>query len=264
MRCRRIIINADDFGLSPWNNAGIIMAHEQGVMPSTSLMIGGDAAAEAVDYALQHPGLAVGLHVSFNDTKPVLPAEQVSLLVNPDGYFPPDDARWKAALRSAKGRAQIRAEIVAQFRAFDATGLLCDHVDTHRHAHRNPIMALILFREMAKWKMRATRIPWEPSGVVRYLRAVLLWRIAAYYGLCAPYRCIGRDWTAKAIVDLLGGQLPEGISELYFHPVTLTDHQFAADIHALLDPQVKEILGGLVLQSVGVAVLNYGVQSERI
>lgn len=262
---RAIIINGDDFGLSAENNAGIIMAHEHGVMPSTSLMIGGEAVEAAVEYARQHSSLAVGLHVAFNDIKPILRPEEVSLLVNSDGYFPADDTLWRTALSSSKGRRQIAAEIRAQIDAFFVTGLPCDHIDTHRHVHRHPLVALMLFREMAKHGVQVTRIPWEPNlGPIRYMRAILLRWIAAYYGLRAPDRCIGRDWNADKMLDLLGDALPKGISEFYFHPVTLTEHMFAADLVTLLDPRVKQVLGGLALRGVGAAVLNKGVQSERI
>lgn len=255
MSDRKIVIVGDDFGLSAENNAGIIAAHEHGVMPATCLMVGGEAAAEAVAYARQHPSLAVGLHVSFSDTRPALPPEQIPLLVQPDGHFPPDDAAHRAALRSAKGRTQIAAEIAGQFRAFFATGLPCDHVNTHRHAHRNPAMALLLFREAAKWGVKATRIPWEPSGVLRYARAILLRRLATHYNLAAPDRCVGRKWSGLVLSNLLV-DLPPGIHELYFHPVAATNHMFAADLPALLDPQVKEALNGVTLRGVGDAVFD--------
>ena len=78
---RRLIINGDDFGLSAKINAGILSAHRNGILTSASLMVGGDAAQEAVDIARRHPELAIGLHVTLSDTKPVPPPEQVSLLV---------------------------------------------------------------------------------------------------------------------------------------------------------------------------------------
>ena len=76
----KLIINGDDFGLSAENNAGIIAAYRNGGLTGTSLMMGGDAAQAAVELARQHPKLAVGLHVSLSDTKPVLCPELVPLL----------------------------------------------------------------------------------------------------------------------------------------------------------------------------------------
>src|SRR5690242_2816795 len=142
----RVIFTGDDFGLSAENNAGIIAAHEHGVMPGTSLMVGGDAAAEAVAYARSHPSLAVGLHVTFRDTRPASPPDQIPLLVQADGYFPPSSQGYRLDLRSAQVRAQVAVEIAAQFRAFFATGLPCDHVNSHLHVHRHPVVALLVFR----------------------------------------------------------------------------------------------------------------------
>ena len=67
---RQVIVTGDDFGLSAENNAGILGAYRSGVLTCTSLMVGGDAAQAAVALAQQNPGLAVGLHLSFGDTRP--------------------------------------------------------------------------------------------------------------------------------------------------------------------------------------------------
>jgi chitin disaccharide deacetylase len=244
---RRVILNGDDFGLSAENNAGIIAAHRHGVLSSTSLMIGGDAVEEALDLARQNPTLAVGLHVTFSDTKPVLPPEQVPLLVESNGYFPPDDVAHRAALLTIKGRRQICAEIAAQCRAFHATGLACDHINSHRHSHKNLLIAMILFREAARWNMPATRIPWDPpTDALRYSRGVMLWQLAAMRKLHLPDRSIGRNWSVTMLTDLLRS-MPAGMTELYFHPVTAKNHMFADDLPILLDPDVKSALAGLTL-----------------
>src|SRR5436190_3388019 len=60
-----LIVNADDFGMTPGVNRGIISAHESGIVTSTSLMVRGAAAAEAVELAREHPQLSVGLHVDL-------------------------------------------------------------------------------------------------------------------------------------------------------------------------------------------------------
>src|SRR5687767_10207836 len=62
---RYLIVNADDFGLSPGVNAGIVAAHENGIVTSASLMVRKLAAAEAADYGRRHPKFSVGLHVDL-------------------------------------------------------------------------------------------------------------------------------------------------------------------------------------------------------
>jgi predicted glycoside hydrolase/deacetylase ChbG (UPF0249 family) len=202
-------------------------------------MVGGEAVDEAVDIARRHPSLHVGLHVSFADTRPSLPPEQVSLLVQPDGRFPADERALKVAMLSKKGRSQIRAEITAQFQAYFMTGLQCDHVNTHRHIHRNPLIAWRLFSEAARWHVSTTRIPFDPPmDPLRRARAIFLRRLARLNGLSAPDRSIGRDWTAQSLINLLR-ELPDGRTELYFHPINLQCSRFSSDLPTLLDQHVR-------------------------
>lgn len=242
-----IVITGDDLGLSSANNAGILTAFRHGVLTTTSLMIAGDAIEEAIEIARQHRSLAVGLHVTFADTKPVLPPEQVSMLVLSDGRFPPDDHAHRRALLSIKGRRQIRAEMAAQFQAFHATGIPFDHVNSHRHVHRHPLLAYMFFREAARWPVKMTRIPFDPpTDPARLARDRYLRFFCAWFGLRAPDCSIGRDWNAERLVTVLSS-LPRGTTELYFHPVTAADHMFAADLPTLLDETVKATLARMTV-----------------
>jgi len=195
----------------------------------------------------QCPNLSVGLHVTFSDTLPILPAEKVPLLVTTEGRFPTDDRAHKTALLSIEGRKQIRAEIAAQFRAYDATGLAWDHVNTHRHIHRHPLLALMLFAEAKRWSVRATRIPWDPpADPLRQMRFVVLRQMAQSFGLVTPDRSIGRDWDVQGLIDLLSA-LPAGTTEIYFHPTTTPGHIFAADLPVLLDDGARKALTDLTV-----------------
>src|SRR5258706_4403995 len=64
---RRLIVNADDFGLSVGVNRGIIEAHERGIVTSASLMVRPPAAPEAAAYARRNLGLGVGLHLDLGE-----------------------------------------------------------------------------------------------------------------------------------------------------------------------------------------------------
>ena len=248
---RRLVVTGDDFGKTTSNNFGILTAHTNGILSATCLMVGGDAVEEALDIARRHPTMAVGLHVAFSDVRPALPPEQVPLLVLADGHFPPDDCAHKAALRSVKGRRQVQAEIAAQFRAYHATGLSWDHVNTHRHAHRHPVLATMLFREAAKWPVRMTRVPHDPPvDPLRHTRFLLLRQMAATCGLRTPQRSIGRDWTVETLLQILA-DLPNGTTELYFHP---GDPLFTADLAVLTDDRVRYAVNRI--QRCGLSEIN--------
>src|SRR5438067_12769786 len=79
---RRLIVNADDFGMSEAVNEAIIRAHRQGVLTSASLMVTGEAAAQAVQLAKENPGLAVGLHLVAVMGRSVLPQSEIPTLVD--------------------------------------------------------------------------------------------------------------------------------------------------------------------------------------
>lgn len=252
----RVILNADDLGLAPEVNDAIEQAHREGVLTSASLMVGEPATAAGVALARRNPGLAVGLHLTLTDGTPSLPPGRIPALVRPDGRFRDDMAGLGLVLAvSGAARAQLRAEIAAQFAAFRATGLACDHLNAHKHYHLHPVIAGIAFAEAARQGIRAVRIPWEPPSLVpgagRALLPMLLWlrRLAARHGLRAPDRVVGLRWTGAFTAERLAAilpQLPAGVTEIYLHPATAggfpgaaPGYRYAEELAALTDPRVR-------------------------
>lgn len=234
---RCVIINGDDFGLSSAVNEAVILAYRHGILRSASLMIGEVAAEEAVDSARRHPGLAVGLHIALSDSRPVLPPEQIPDLVQADGRFHANEAAISRRLLTSRAvRLQLRAEIAAQFTKFRETGLVCDHVNTHRNVHLHPVIAFAVFQAAARESIPVLRIPWQPrSGnmvwhqrsspalnAMRYVRAMALRRLAYLYGLHTPDRSIDATGRSACLISFLSA-LPPGITELYLHPATAND-----------------------------------------
>lgn len=253
---RRLIVTADDLGLSREVNAGIERAHGKGVLTAASLMVGEPAAAEGVALARRNPRLAIGLHLTLTDGTPTLPPERIPTLVQTDGRFRDDMARLGLALATSRSaRRELRAEIAAQFAAFRATDLPCDHLNAHKHYHLHPVIAAAAFAEAARHGVRAVRIPWEPPSLVpgagRGLWPLTRWlrRLAARHGLRAPDRVVGLAWSGAFTADRLAGvlaRLPAGVTELYFHPATAggfpgaaPGYGYADELAALLDPRVR-------------------------
>jgi hopanoid biosynthesis associated protein HpnK len=265
----RAIVTADDFGLSPEVNEAVERAHRDGVLTAASLMVGERAAPEAVEVARRNPGLAVGLHLTLTDGAPTLPPERIPALVRADGRFRDDMAGVGFALAaSAAARAQLRAEVAAQIAAFRATGLVCDHLNAHKHFHLHPVIAATAFRAARGAGVRAVRIPWEPPALVRAVEpgsraapralwpfAALLRRLAATHGMAAPDRVVGLAWTGAFTADRLAAllpRLPAGTTEIYLHPAVrdgfaggAPGYRHAEEFAALLDPRVRGARAGM-------------------
>ncbi len=188
-------------------------------------MVAGDAAAEAVDLARTIPTLGVGLHLVLVEGRPVLPPDRIPALVGRDGLFRRDMAR--SAFRmfaDPAARAQLHAEVDAQFAAFAATGLPLDHVNAHKHFHLHPTIASAVLGIGPRYGMRAVRAPVERGH--RGIEAVwarLLQRRLRRAGLLVPDQVIGLAWTGAFDAPRMRaalGHLPPGLTEIYTHPAT--------------------------------------------
>ena len=142
---KRLVVTADDFGLSLPVNDAVEQAHTHGILTATSLMTGAPACDDAVERARRLPQLGVGLHLTLVDGRPVLPCDQMPGLVGPDGRFSTDPVKFGTALFfSAELRRQAEAEVTAQFEKFRRTGLVMDHVNGHQHFHMHPVVSRII------------------------------------------------------------------------------------------------------------------------
>ncbi len=283
---KRLIVTADDFGLCEPVNEAVELAHRDGILSTASLMVGGDAAADAVARARRLPALRVGLHVVVVEDRPVLPAARLSRLTDGDGRLPRHLAA--AGVRfflDPVARAQLAAEIRAQFEAFRATGLGLDHVNAHNHMHLHPTVLGIILRVGREFGLSAMRVPYEPPLVAwRACGRSLGPQLAAAAGL-APWLGVLRARLGRlgirsndvvlglAASGAMGEETvlrllalaPEGrVAEMYFHPATrrtpeldrsMPAYLHEAELAALVSPRVREALDRLGIQQVTFADL---------
>lgn len=286
---RRLIVSADDFGMSPGVNAAIIRAHRDGILTQASLMVRGRAAAEAVELARVTPSLSVGLHLTLVQGHCVAPPETVPLLAGPDRRFG-DNPVWTGVryFFTPGVRAQVRCEILAQLDAFAATGLPLSHVDGHVTMHMHPVALDILLEVAARYRIRALRLPRDP------LRAALRWDArhaprklfeATVFGALSRWalprlaragvryadRLYGLHQTGhmtEAYLLHLIAALPPGTSELYCHPALLDDEarhwrppDYAGEheLAALCSPRVRT-----ALEAAGIARISYRQLAEQL
>jgi hopanoid biosynthesis associated protein HpnK len=270
------IFTADDFGLSAAVNEAVECAHRDGILNTASLMVAAPGAADAVARARLLPGLAVGLHITLVDGSPASPPSAIKALIRADGTF-----HTNLVLAGClfffhpNARAELRAEIRAQFAAFAATGLALDHVDSHHHMHLHPTVLGILLEVGKEYGVQAMRLPFEPprpslrtahvGALSRILNTLFLlpWirHMAASFrraGIHHNDRVFGLHDSgamgADRLLAILDG-LPEGCSEVYFHPTIAT---IATDgtpgsrmeLAALTTPQAAARLRDLRIRSV--------------
>jgi chitin disaccharide deacetylase len=274
---KQLIVTADDFGAAAEVNIAVERAHRDGILSAASLMVAGAAAHDAVARAKAMPKLRVGLHLVLVEGKPVLPAKAVPDLVDSSGYFRTDMARAGAAMFFLpKVRAQLAAEMAAQFEAFAATGLALDHVNAHKHFHLHPTIAALMIEMAAVHGVKGARVPLEPQDVLGRIEprkasamvalttpfAKSLRRRFRRAGIAAPDQVFGLAWSGAMTGERLAGlirHLPEGLSEIYTHPATgpyagsAPGYQYQGELAALTDPQMPGLLAAHGVASGGFA-----------
>jgi hopanoid biosynthesis associated protein HpnK len=272
---KQLIVTADDFGAAIQVNEAVERAHRDGILSAASLMVAGSAAQDAVTRAKTMPKLRVGLHLVLVEGKPVLPASAVPDLVDGTGHFRTDMARAGAAMFFLpKVRAQLRAEIEAQFAAFAATGLSFDHVNAHKHFHLHPTIAALMVEAAAAYGVKGARVPLEPQAVLARIEAHKASGVVALTapfarglqrrfrraGIAAPDSVFGLAWSGAmtpARVKGLIEHLPEGLSEIYLHPATgpyagsAPGYQHTGELAALTDPGLPSLLAAKAVKTGG-------------
>jgi len=235
----RLIVNADDFGLTPAVSRAIIELHAAGLVTSTSLMARAGATEEAIELACATPSLGVGCHVVLVDGEPILPPEKIPSLVDArTGRFPDSLTAFLLRLFTGRIRAEeIEAEAAAQIAHLQERGVRLTHIDTHKHAHMFTAVLRPVLRAARAAGIRAVRHPFEPEWAVRAAIGAPLARalqiaalrplgprsrkILAQEGFTTTDGTIAMAGTgtldAKALGSLLR-QIPAGTWELVTHP----------------------------------------------
>jgi predicted glycoside hydrolase/deacetylase ChbG (UPF0249 family) len=246
---RRLITNADDFGDTPGVNAAVLKAYREGILRFASLMVLRPHAAEAARIAKENSGLGVGLHLELCA-----------------------DAPEKTGLRyafSPKARAGLEGEIRTQIEALLAYGIKPTHIDGHINIHVHPVIFPAVCRLAREYGIPRVRLPsgeWEalkgfPGGETAGTAALtgVFGAMGALVRGSASGLEVPRTWgllrsrlMKEDYVCWLIGRLPEGTTEMYFHPTTdprqrATDvpapsHQSTTELEALLSPRVRTAL----------------------
>jgi chitin disaccharide deacetylase len=274
---KQLIVNADDFGLSPAVNAGILEAHVQGIVTSTTIMATGAAFTCAASIGRRMARLGIGVHLNLTTGEPVSPASSIPTLVDGNGRLHLSAGRLLRALVARRvNLAEIETEFRQQITKVIQAGIWPTHLDGHKHVHVMPGVSQIVIRLAQEFSIPSIRCPREVApkiltlaGGGRALTAVLKQYLVgravsafargfaeqlAKAGLLFPTHFYGISQTGflglRDILDFLE-DLPEGVSELMCHPGyvdadlvcsgTRLLGQREAEIRALTTPTVRTL-----------------------
>lgn len=161
----RLILNADDFGLTPGVNRAIAELHAAGVLTSATLMATAPAFDDAVSLALAYPTLGVGCHIVLVDGIPAAHPQSVPTLIGSDGktFRPTLFDFTQALLRGDIREDDIEREAFAQIQKLQRAGIDVTHLDTHKHTHLFPAVARPLLHLAERTSIGAIRNPFEPA-----------------------------------------------------------------------------------------------------
>jgi len=286
---RRLIINADDFGLTERINDAIIECHRNGIVTSATLMANGPAFDNATERATADPKLGIGIHLNLSEGTPISDPSQLGSLINERGRFHLLPVQMLRKLM-VKGicLCKVEMELRAQIEKVLNAGIAVTHLDGHKHFHIIPQFLQIALRLAQEYKIPAIRCAGErttrlfrlagrnwrssPTILKQYVTGKALSILASTMkarvesaGLKAPDYVLGISATGfldSHHLRILIPRLPDGTSELVCHPgyvdkqlmesPTRLYQQRETEIKALISPEVKEWL-----DRCGVQLINY-------
>ncbi len=263
---KKIIINADDLGIAPGVNRGIVEAHLNGVLNSTSLMVNASFTEDAVRKVRQLPDLRVGLHISLIGGKPVCSAKELPTLTDQDGYFPKRGINLIWKLITGRVRLNdIAKEIRAQIELMKSFGFKIAHIDSHDHVHLFPPIMNIIIPLAKEFKISRIRIANQAIFVNRKLPQILKSNLLSFLSYYSKKGLVNNNisfcehsWgfaesgnlDEKALTRIIHS-LGEGVNEVFCHPgyvdkellsIFPVVYHWEEELKALTSPKIKALI----------------------
>ncbi|OGU15980.1 MAG: hydrolase [Geobacteraceae bacterium GWC2_53_11] len=275
---KRLIITADDFGLSGGVNRAVEQGWRDGLLTCASIMSGAAAFGEAVKIARRNPGLQVGLHLTLVQGRAVLPPGDIPGLVDKDGNFSNNPVA--AGFRYFMDRGlycQLKREIEAQIVKVLDAGIPLTHIDGHLNIHLHPTLFRILVELMPRYGITTFRLARERLAenlrfdrerrfgktIETYIFRRLtdqarpeLDRLGIRYAAEVKGLLNSGRMTEEYVLNIIDG-MQDGLTEFYFHPGILPDTEISRrmpdyrhqeELAAITSPKVRERLRELQIQ----------------
>ncbi len=275
---KKLIVTADDFGLTEKVNQGIVESHCRGIVTSTSLMANGGAFEDAVARVRQAPRLGIGAHLNLTQGPTVTRATLVRNLVQRNGEMSIGPIGLGKKIATGKVRLdEVELELRAQIEKILGAGIKLTHLDGHKHIQLLPGVFDIVLKLAGEYGIKGIRCAVEPSNALAVLKHARrngkggikqygLGRALSFFalrsrgkakraGLLTPRYFLGIAQTGFLDISELSrilNNLPEGLSELMSHPGYVDEAlartptrllgQRQRELEALTDPTVKDLI----------------------
>jgi chitin disaccharide deacetylase len=278
---RRLIVTADDAGLHPAIDRGIVAAHRRGIVTACSVVANGESFEHAVEILAKEPRLEIGVHLTFVEEKPLSDSSAVRSLIGADGKFPPDHkrvaTRW---LLRRMNLQELEGELRKQIERVRDAGVSITHLNSHQHLHLLPGVLELTVRMAEEYGIPYVRVPRDQGGNAGVGRRLAV-KVLSTLGSRAARRATGRVRIPERTIGITGaGRLDEaqlielaaeveGVTELVVHPA-LPDPALAArygwkyrwsdELAALCSPRVRAELErrGIELIAPGALMAQFG------
>jgi hopanoid biosynthesis associated protein HpnK len=286
---KKLIVTADDLGLTRRVNEAIEMAHREGIVTTASLMVNGGAFESAAGILKDNPELDAGLHLNLTEGKPVTTYEQIPSLAGPHGFLYRHPFELMSALvRQRVGSSELEIEIRAQIEKASSIGVGISHIDGHKHVHVLPQIFHLLCKIAPAYGIEAVRSTTEkmpklyslvtrnPGSSRQILRQYIFGKaLSAGFSLASlmngrrslrtPGRFYGITQTGfldiRAFADIVS-KLEDGVSEVMCHPGYVDDdlRRTPTRLHIQREHELKWLTGHEVrdvLKQHNVALTSY-------
>lgn len=272
---RILLINADDFGWTDGHNLGIVQANRSGIVNRASLLCNGFAFDQAVELAHSLAELKIGVHLSLNEVRPLLPARLIPNLIKPDGYF--YDSVLTLVRFWFRGRLSIEEctmEWRSQIERALQAGIKINHLDSHKHVHLIPPLLEVAIMLAMEYNISYIRLPFEALSLAGLQRRPVLF-VMALLAHSAKFRLenkgirfsdqfIGTSTSGAMTLPRLERAIRKsrpGLVEIMVHPAKLTQtlrelqksyawarrYQFEHELAALCHPSIQKLFQALTV-----------------
>ena len=274
---KKVIINADDFGLIQGVNEGIVEAHQEGILTSATLMANMPGFDQAVEMAGANPELGVGVHLNILRGQPLSPAQKVGSLLSRELRFIPSVSNllYRMVLKRVSFD-EVEREFRAQVERVQGTGIDPSHIDSEKHIHLIRPLFRIVIKLAKEYKINKVRFIQEycvssrPGQMFKSmfisLSSTSMKKKMVQEGVRSPDRFYGVCDTGRITAAKLQGafeRAKEGVTEIMVHPGFITQEMLELEkqigpfyinkyrekeLNALLDKKLSKLIADLEIQ----------------